>query len=151
MSVAVAAPHPAAIDAAPPHTLCPTSATTPDGDVVALGCRGGRSQPWIPAQVAPFVLDSEDLAGLLARPRWIIGGREIDRDVPTLPLEPGTPGVDALVRTAEGLDLVVDVTAGPHDDAGHVRVARLTGGALAAAGDPRADGLAAVLPAGGPR
>ncbi|GAB7037288.1 MULTISPECIES: gamma-glutamyltransferase [Catenuloplanes] len=139
--------HPARIapGVRPPHTLCPALATTPAGDVTALGCQGGRAQPWILAQVAPAVLDSTDLDGLLARPRWVIGAREIGRDVPTLLLEPDTPEVDALTRTAGGLGLVVDTTAGPHDDAGHVQVARLTGGALAAASDPRADGLAAVL------
>ncbi|GAB7047107.1 gamma-glutamyltransferase [Catenuloplanes indicus] len=139
--------HPARIapGARPPHTLCPTLATTPHGDVAALGCQGGRSQAWILAQVAPAVLDATDLAGLLARPRWIIGAREIGREVPTLLLEPGTPGADALTRTAEGLDLVVDTTAGPHDDAGHIQVARLAGDTLAAASDPRADGLAAVV------
>ncbi|MFI5838177.1 gamma-glutamyltransferase [Catenuloplanes sp. NPDC051500] len=139
--------HPARIapGVRPPHTLCPTLATTADGGIAALGCQGGRSQAWILAQVAPSVLDSDDLAALLARPRWIIGAREIGRDVPTLLLEPGTPDVDALTRTAEALDLVVESTAGPHDDAGHIQVARLTAGALASASDPRADGLAAVL------
>ncbi|MDP9792208.1 gamma-glutamyltranspeptidase [Catenuloplanes nepalensis] len=139
--------HPARIapGVRPPHTLCPTLATTPEGGVAALGCQGGRSQAWILAQVAPSVLDATDLDGLLARPRWIIGAREIGREVPTLLLEPGTPGVSALTRTAKGLDLAVDTTAGPHDDAGHIQIARRTGGVLAAASDPRADGLAAVL------
>jgi oxamate amidohydrolase len=139
--------HPARIapGVRPPHTLCPTLATTPDGGIVALGCQGGRSQPWILAQVAASVLDSDDLAALLARPRWIIGAREIGRDARTLLLEPGTPDVDALSRTADALDLVVETTAGPHDGAGHIQVSRLIAGTLAAASDPRADGLAAVL------
>ena len=139
--------HPARIapGARPPHTLCPTIATTGD-TVVALGCQGGRSQPWILAQLAGSVLDSADLAGLLARPRWIIGAREIDRDAPTLLLEPGTPDAAALTGAAAALGLAVATTAGPHDDAGHAQVARLRGSALAAASDPRADGLGAVLP-----
>ncbi|HWS32261.1 MAG TPA: gamma-glutamyltransferase, partial [Actinoplanes sp.] len=128
----------------PPHTLCPTVAVSP-GTVVALGCQGGRSQPWILAQVADDVLTSADLPGVLARPRWIIGAREIDRDVPTLLLEPGTPDTAALAATAGSLNLAVETTPGPHDDAGHIQVARLTGGTLSAASDPRADGLAAVL------
>jgi gamma-glutamyltranspeptidase len=39
----------------------------------------------------------------------------------------------------------VETTADRHDDAGHVQVARLSGGTLAAASDPRADGRAVVL------
>ncbi|MFD0521882.1 gamma-glutamyltransferase [Paractinoplanes durhamensis] len=128
----------------PPHTLCPTLALG-DDTVLALGCQGGRSQPWILAQVAGDALGADDPAALLARPRWIIGAREIDREVPTLLLEPGTPGAAELEQTARGLGLAVAYTAGPHDDAGHVQMARLSGGILAAASDPRADGLAAIL------
>jgi len=131
--------------ARPPHTLCPTIATTTDA-VIALGCQGGRSQPWILAQLAGDVLDSTDLAGLLSRPRWIIGGREIDRHVPTLLLEPGTPDAEALTGAAAALGLAVATTAARHDDAGHAQVARLRGTDLAAASDPRADGEAAILP-----
>ncbi|GIF22942.1 gamma-glutamyltranspeptidase [Actinoplanes tereljensis] len=128
----------------PPHTLCPTLAIGGD-TVLALGCQGGRSQPWILAQVAADAFGSGDPAAVLARPRWIIGAREIDREVPTLLLEPGTPGAAGLEETGRGLGLAVEYTVGPHDDAGHVQMARLSGGVLAAASDPRADGLAAIL------
>ncbi|GAA1607748.1 gamma-glutamyltransferase [Actinoplanes couchii] len=128
----------------PPHTLCPTVAVSGDA-VVALGCQGGRSQPWILAQVAGDVLTSDDLPGLLARPRWIIGAREIDREVPTLLMEPETPGAEELTSTATGLNLAVETTPSPHDDAGHIQVSRLRSGALSAASDPRADGVAAVI------
>jgi gamma-glutamyltranspeptidase len=130
--------------ARPPHTLCPTIATA-DGVVLALGCQGGRSQPWILAQVASDAVGSPDLAGLLARPRWIIGAREIGRDAPTLLLEPGTPRATDLAGIAGGLGLATETTAALHDEAGHVQVARLRGTDLAAAGDPRADGLGAVV------
>jgi gamma-glutamyltranspeptidase len=130
--------------ARPPHTLCPALAV--DGDtVVALGCQGGRSQPWILAQVATDVLTSTDLDGVLARPRWVIGAREIDRAAPTLLLEPCTPDAEGLTSGAGPLGLAVETTADRHDDAGHVQVARLSGGTLAAASDPRADGRAVVL------
>ncbi|MCU7726812.1 gamma-glutamyltransferase [Actinoplanes sp. KI2] len=102
----------------PPHTLCPTMALT-GGDVLALGCQGGRNQPWILAQVAGEALGSDDLPGLLTRPRWFFDGTAVVTE----------PGVDALV-----------------DDAGHVQVSRLRAGRLASASDPRADGRAAVLP-----
>ncbi|MEJ3742887.1 gamma-glutamyltransferase [Actinomycetes bacterium KLBMP 9797] len=129
----------------PPHTLCPALAVSGD-TVVALGCQGGRAQPWILAQVAADVLDAGDLGALVSRPRWVIGARELGRDNPSLLLEPGTPGADALAATAERLGLEVATTDGPHDDAGHVQVARLRGDALDAASDPRADGRATLFP-----
>ncbi|MBU2666401.1 gamma-glutamyltransferase family protein [Actinoplanes bogorensis] len=117
--------------ARPPHTLCPTMATTPDG-VIALGCQGGRSQPWILAQVAADALTAADPGALVARPRWIIRGDE-------LVLEPGVP-------TPSDTDgLTVSTTAGPHDGAGHVQLSRLRSGTLDAGSDPRADGSAALL------
>ncbi|MFG1991630.1 gamma-glutamyltransferase [Actinoplanes sp. NPDC048988] len=120
----------------PPHTLCPTIAVTRDG-VIALGCQGGRSQPWILAQVAADVVGARDLNQLVGRPRWVIGAGEIGRTVPTLLLEPGL--------AAEAGDYAVESTSGPHDDAGHVQVARLRGDVLDAGSDPRADGVAVVL------
>jgi gamma-glutamyltranspeptidase len=131
--------HPARIGPGirPPHTLCPTIATT-SRTVLALGCQGGRNQPWILAQVAADALDSSDLPGVLARPRWVLDG-------PALVLEPGTPGAAALAADAPALGLQPRTTAGPHDGAGHVQMARLDGAGLAAAGDPRADGLGAIL------
>ncbi|MFI5932245.1 gamma-glutamyltransferase [Actinoplanes sp. NPDC051494] len=128
--------------ARPPHTLCPTVAIT-DDTVLALGCQGGRSQPWILAQVAGDALTAADPAGVVGRPRWVIGSRDVGHELPTLVLEPGLP--DTLAAAAPGLGLLVATTGGPHDDAGHVQVARLTGATLTAASDPRADGTAAVL------
>jgi hypothetical protein len=60
-------------------------------------------------------------------------------------LEPGVPGAAGLERTAAELDLAVVHEPGLHDDAGHVQVARLARGRLAAASDMRADGFAALL------
>ncbi|MEU7906544.1 gamma-glutamyltransferase [Actinoplanes sp. NPDC049118] len=129
-----------AAGARPPHTLCPTVAVTGD-TVLALGCQGGRSQPWILAQVAADALAAADPAAVVGRPRWIIDGYER----PVLVLEPGVPGADGLAAVAASLGLAVATTAAPHDGAGHVQLARLRGGALAAGSDPRADGVAAVL------
>jgi gamma-glutamyltranspeptidase len=128
----------------PPHTLCPALAVTGD-TVVALGCQGGRAQPWILAQVATDVLAAGDLGAPVSRPRWVIGAREIGRAAPSLLLEPGTPDADALAATAARLGLEVATTDGPHDDAGHVQVARKRGATVDAASDPRADGRAAIL------
>jgi gamma-glutamyltranspeptidase len=138
--------HPARIapGARPPHTLCPTIALSGD-TVLALGCQGGRSQPWILAQVAGDALNGADPAAVVARPRWVIGARDVGHEEPTLVLEPGVPGASSLAAAASELDLAVTTVDGPHDDAGHVQVARLRGGVLEAASDPRADGIAAIL------
>jgi oxamate amidohydrolase len=112
----------------PPHTLCPTIGVD-ERTIVALGCQGGRNQPWILAQVAGDVLGATDLTAVTARPRWIFDG-------PDVVAEPGTPGL-------AGVEVVT--TGGPHDHAGHVQVCRLRDGVLAAGSDPRADGLGAIL------
>ncbi|MFD7712934.1 gamma-glutamyltransferase, partial [Streptomyces sp. NPDC059786] len=130
--------------ARPPHTLCPALATAPER-VVALGCQGGRAQAWILSQVADELLDAPDPEALLARPRWVIGSRDLNRPQPTLVLEPGTPDTDRLISAADRLGLTVAWTAGPHDEAGHVQTARLRSGEVDAASDPRADGTTAVL------
>lgn len=130
--------------ARPPHTLCPTIATGP-GRVLALGCQGGRAQPWILAQVAADALTTGDPAGLLARSRWVIGSRDVGQDQPSLLLEPDTPGADPLRATAAELGLRVVQLARRHDDAGHVQLARLTPAGLDAASDPRADGASTIL------
>ncbi|MFC5833886.1 gamma-glutamyltransferase [Nonomuraea insulae] len=130
--------------ARPPHTLCPAIGTS-QGDVVALGCQGGRAQPWILAQVAGDVAEARDLTTLLARPRWVIGARDLGVDVPSLVLEPGVHDAGVLRATALDLGLAVAEFPALHDDAGHVQAARLTREGLAAASDPRADGAAWVM------
>jgi gamma-glutamyltranspeptidase len=130
--------------ARPPHTLCPALAEHDDG-VVALGCQGGRAQAWILSQVAADLLGGDDPAAVLARPRWVIGSRDLGHPAPTLVLEPGVPGAADLARTAADLGLAVVHEPALHDDAGHVQVARLVEGRLAAASDHRADGAAALL------
>ncbi|WP_435581668.1 gamma-glutamyltransferase [Amycolatopsis thermoflava] len=120
----------------PPHTLCPVLGVA-DGVLLAAGCQGGRAQPQILAQTVPWLLDpATDPAAVLARPRWVVGARDLGYAVETVLAEPGSaPG-------ATGLP--VDVVAGPVDEAGHVQVARLAGTRLDAASDPRADGAAVV-------
>jgi gamma-glutamyltranspeptidase len=124
----------------PPHTLCPTVAVAGD-TVLALGCQGGRSQPWILAQLAGEALLGTDPAAVVGRPRWIIRSGER----PAVVLEPGVAGADELTATARTLGLPVVTVAERHDDAGHVQLARLRGTTLDAGSDPRADGLAAVF------
>ncbi|MFJ5841657.1 gamma-glutamyltransferase [Streptomyces shenzhenensis] len=127
----------------PPHTLCPAIAWSPDR-LIALGCQGGRAQAWILAQVACELLSGSMAPGeVLARPRWVVGARDLGYDRTVLLAEPGVP--HALAAAAE-LGLPVIETEGPIDEAGHVQAAvRTADGHLRAATDPRADGRASVV------
>ncbi|NKQ51339.1 tyramine oxidase [Amycolatopsis sp. K13G38] len=121
----------------PPHTLCPALGAA-EGVLLAAGCQGGRAQPQILAQTVPELLDpGTDPAAVLARPRWVVGARDLGYERETVLAEPGSlPGA---------VTLPVATTEGPVDEAGHVQIARLAGTRLEAASDPRADGGAVVL------
>lgn len=132
--------------ARPPHTLAPAIVDRGDVTVVA-GCQGGRAQPWILAQLLPDAIDpATDLDELLARPRWVIGDRDLGHDRLTFVAEPGT-AEEANVRAA-ALGLGIAAFAGPADEAGHVQLVRRVGsaGVRDAASDPRADGVAVLVP-----
>lgn len=139
---------PAAIrpGARPPHTLAPAIVDRGDVTVIA-GCQGGRAQPWILAQLLPDATDAAtDLDELLARPRWVIGDRDLGHDRLTLVAEPGV--APEVIERAGVLDLGLAAFPGPADEAGHVQLVRRvgTGGVCDAASDPRADGVAALVP-----
>jgi gamma-glutamyltranspeptidase len=140
---------PAAIrpGARPPHTLAPAIVDRGDVTVIA-GCQGGRAQPWILAQLLPDATDADtDLDELLARPRWVIGDRDLGRDRLTLVTEPGVR--PEVIERAASLGIGVAAFPGPADEAGHVQIVRRVGGlgVRDAASDPRADGVAVLVPA----
>jgi len=138
--------------ARPPHTLCPAIATTPGGAIAAAGCQGGRAQPQVLAQIAAAVAEpGSDLRAALARPRWVVGARDIGHESETLLAEPGAA---APVAEAQAAGVGVAWVDGVTDLTGHAQVARIEprerGAApaslgVAAASDPRADGAALVL------
>jgi gamma-glutamyltranspeptidase len=128
--------------ARPPHTLCPAIVETADGAIVAVGCQGGRAQPQVLAQVAAAAAAGSDLEAALARPRWVVGARDVGRDRETVLAEPGAAAPE---DEAAAAGIPVERLGGPADVAGHVQIARLTRGGATAAADPRADGRAAVL------
>ncbi|WP_067674061.1 gamma-glutamyltransferase [Nocardia miyunensis] len=121
----------------PPHTLCPVIGRS--GDVLlAAGCQGGRAQPQILAQTVPQLLDpGSDPVAVLARPRWVVGARDLGFDAETVLAEPDSRPITGTLALVE--------TAAPVDEAGHVQIARLVRTRLEAASDPRADGEAVVL------
>jgi gamma-glutamyltranspeptidase len=132
--------HPGAVAprARPPHTLCPLVVTAPGDLVVAAGCQGGRAQPQILAQLAPDLADpSAELAAALARPRWVVGVRDIGFKQETVLAE---PGADAPTGSAEAGGVAVARSDRPSDLAGHAQVVRAGPDGVEAASDPRADG-----------
>lgn len=124
--------------ARPPHTLTPAIAERGETIVVA-GCQGGRAQPWILGQLLPAALEGGALDGLLGRPRWVVGDRDLGFEDLTLVVEPGVPDVFRMLAVAEGIG--VAEFGGPSDEAGHVQLVRRDGSTLEAASDPRADGV----------
>jgi gamma-glutamyltranspeptidase len=158
--------HPAEIGPGrrPPHTLCPllgervpaAAADAPDGAAsaapasgppvrAAIGCQGGSAQPLILSQVAAAAVDPDaalDVA--LARPRWVVGDRELGYESETVLVEPGAEA--ALAPELDLPDAPPLVTGAAREDrCGHVQIARdLGAGKLEAAADPRADGRGVV-------
>jgi gamma-glutamyltranspeptidase len=158
--------HPAEIGPGrrPPHTLCPllgervpaAAADAPDGAAsaapvsgspvrAAIGCQGGSAQPLILSQVAAAAVDpAAALEAALARPRWVVGDRELGYESETVLVEPGAEA--ALAPELDLPDAPPLVTGAAREDrCGHVQIARVLGaGKLEAAADPRADGRGVV-------
>lgn len=127
----------------PPHTLSPAIVDAPGVTVIA-GCQGGRAQAWILAQVLPDAAqETQDLDEILARPRWVVGDRDLGQPELSLVAEPGVEA--AALASAERLGLPIVRFAGRADEAGHVQVVRRAQGRLSAASDPRADGTGIVV------
>jgi gamma-glutamyltranspeptidase len=117
----------------PVHTLLPLVVER-DGELAGvLGTMGGQAHAQFMAQVLLHLLDGDDAAGAVARPRWVVGGIDPDRPVTEVQSEPGVPLDD--LRAAG-----FDVTPLParSEEVGHTQaVWRLEAGS-----DPRADGRA---------
>ncbi|MEV0477381.1 gamma-glutamyltransferase, partial [Streptomyces prunicolor] len=130
--------HPALIGPGlrPPHTLCPVLGRSAEL-LLAAGCQGGRAQPQILAQTVPELMDpAADPAGVLDRPRWVIGARDIGHETQTLLAEPGSVPAGTFPSVVP-----VVVAPGRTDLAGHTQAVRLSAdGRLDGASDPRADG-----------
>lgn len=133
------------------HTLLPGMLFrdgTPDPWIV-VGSMGGDAQPQIHAQFVSAVVDGGvDVATAVAAPRWFVEPRELLAPAIDVSLEPRhAPGI---AETLEAMGHHV-VPTGPFDsNVGHEHAIELvdggpaSGGTLAAATDPRSDGLPAV-------
>lgn len=128
----------------PAHSLMPLLLRQQDTTVAALGTMGGKAQPQILAQLLAGVMDQHcDLAAVLAKPRWVVGARDIDFPGPTVAIEADAP--PALDDYLKIKDLAVARIASCTESVGHAQVVRRQpDGSLAGAADPRSDGAAAV-------
>ena len=133
------------------HTLLPGMlfrAGQPDPWIV-VGSMGGDAQPQIHAQFVSAVVDGgADVATAVAAPRWYVAPRELLTPPIDVSLEPRhAPGIAETLRDL-GHQLVP--TAAFDSNVGHEHAIELidggpaAGGTLAAATDPRSDGLPAV-------
>jgi gamma-glutamyltranspeptidase / glutathione hydrolase len=138
------------------HTLLPAMLSRDLGDGrghrpwIVVGSMGGDAQPQIHAQFVSAVVDGGvDIRTAIAAPRWFVEPRVHFAPATDVHLEPRHgPGIADALRDL-GHDLVP--TAAFDADLGHQHAIELVdggpavpGGSLAAATDPRSDGLPAV-------
>ena len=135
----------------PLHTLLPGMLFRdgqPDPWIV-VGSMGGDAQPQIHAQFVSAVVDGGvDVATAVAAPRWFVQPRELLAPAIDVSFEPRHAAGVADSLRARGHHLV---PTGPFDpNVGHEHAIELVGGgpaaggSVAAATDPRSDGLPAV-------
>jgi gamma-glutamyltranspeptidase/glutathione hydrolase len=116
---------------------------------IVVGSMGGDAQPQIHAQFVSAVVDGGiDIATAVAAPRWYVEPRELLSPPIDVSFEPRhAPGIAGTLRDL-GHQLVP--TAPFDSNVGHEHAIELVdggpagGGTLAAATDPRSDGLPAV-------
>lgn len=130
----------------PPHTLCPTLVTRPDGALRAvLGTMGGDAQPQILLQLlARLLLADEDPGSAVAAGRFALGAPGPSDGFDTwraagrvrVYLEGHAPPGWAAGLRRRGHDVAVDPAW--DDSFGHAHVIDAGGAALAGGSDPRA-------------
>lgn len=119
------------------HTLMPALARRGDRPWLVFGAMGADGQLQTQVQLLARLLDDgADPAEALAAPRWVVDPGDF-----SVRIESRFPAavVDGLRQRGHGLTVV-----GPWEDCmGHAQVIRLDADGLAAASDPRCEGLAA--------
>lgn len=123
----------------PAHTLMPVLVSA-YGDVVAVsGTMGGRAQPQIQTHLLSRLFKGiEDPAAIVNARRWVVGGLDAGSRSDRIYIEEGVGEevVDRLRRSGLTCERLGDMD----ELVGHAQLIVRTGGALAAASDPRADG-----------
>jgi gamma-glutamyltranspeptidase/glutathione hydrolase len=130
----------------PPHTLCPTLVTAPDGPVRhVLGTMGADSQPLILLQLlARLLVTGEDPASAVGAARWILASTDsapfsVWEDPSQLRVHVEAHAPDEWVPALRGRGHAVDVIERYAYGTGHAHVISvLDDGTVVGAADPRA-------------
>ena len=121
----------------PAHTLLPLVVERDGALEGVLGTMGGQAHAQFMAQVLLHLLDGDDAATAVARPRWVVGGIDPDRPATAIHAEPGVPPQDLMAA-----GFAVTLLPARSDQVGHTQaIWRMDAGS-----DPRADGRALMLP-----
>lgn len=128
----------------PYHTLAPALAEFTDGRVLALGTRGGDSQPQtVTSLYTRYARFREPLERAIAAPRWRFG-KEPGEAEATLKIEPRFESglVSALIRMGHHVE---ELPSPFSDEVGHAgMIVRHPSGRIEGVHDPRGDGGAAA-------
>jgi gamma-glutamyltranspeptidase/glutathione hydrolase len=145
--------HPAAYGPGrrPPHTLCPTLVTGPDGGPrFTVGTMGADAQPMIQLQILARLLHAgQDPATAVAAGRWVLGGPSDEpfavwRDPARIRVKVEGHAPDAWNVDLEARGHTVEPIEPFAYIAGHAHVLACDGETLAGAADPRAPGALAA-------
>jgi gamma-glutamyltranspeptidase/glutathione hydrolase len=124
----------------PAHTLMPVLVHRGDRLAAAVGTMGGYAQPQINAQnLLRLFAGDRAPAEVLAEPRWLVGGMDVEGEPAFVLAERGLPdpATASIDRAAYRLDLVDP----PSEEVGHAHlIVRRSDGSFGVASDPRADG-----------
>lgn len=124
----------------PAHTLMPVLVHRGDRLAAAAGTMGGYAQPQINAGnlLRLFAADREP-ADVLAEPRWLVGGMDVEREPPFVVAERGLAAAATASLERSGYRLVLEDAPSGATGHAHLVVTR-PDGSFVAASDPRADG-----------
>jgi gamma-glutamyltranspeptidase len=121
----------------PAHTLMPVLAQRAGRPVIVAGTMGGHAQAQIDAMTLIRIVDlGLPPAEAVAMPRWLSAGLEPEGAEPMVIAEEQVPRQVLGRLAAAGFD----VRASEDGRAGHAQAISITGSAMTAGSDPRADG-----------
>jgi gamma-glutamyltranspeptidase/glutathione hydrolase len=125
----------------PAHTLMPVLVHRGDRLAAAIGTMGGYGQPQINAEnlLRLFGAGGRTPADVLAEPRWLVGGMDVETDPPFVVAERGLPDRATTSLERAGYRLRLEDT--PSEEVGHAHLlVTRPDGSFEVASDPRADG-----------
>lgn len=127
----------------PAHTLMPVMVTSGEKLAYVVGTMGGKAQPQILTQVLLRLFGGDAPVDAVGAPRWVVGDLEASQIEERAYVE--APVVGEARHAIQSRLSVVELSS--HDEiTGHSQVAAvLDDGSLAAASDPRSNGLGVTI------